>query len=258
MNYFDMLYFAKYSPDSLNQKIMRSSVHYKLIYMESGLGSGKIYFDGGQHNIELNDIIILPPKVKYRFECDGKCECIVIGFSGFNYGCQKVPFFYKKDEQHNVTRLLNLMCSEFAGHEFHRKQMLNLQLNAILITLCRLSGKTETKRKVEIDNFNYIIHFLDANSQNGIDIEEIAKMSGLSYHRFRHKFKEYTGISPQQYIIEQRLNFAKMMLETSLYGTSAIAAASGFHSVPQFITCFNKQEGLTPIKYRKKFKATQK
>jgi AraC-like DNA-binding protein len=217
-----------------------------------------IYFDGNKCHVEPDEIIILPPNANYRFDCDGNGEYIFIGFSACNYDFQNAPAIFNDSEQHNIVHLLDLMSDEFEGHRLHRKHMLNLLLNATLITFCRLSKADDAKKEIEADNFNYILHFLDMQSQNGIDIDEIAKMSGLSYHRFRHKFKELTSISPQQYIIRQRLNFAKKMLETTHYTTMSIAEACGFHSVPQFITCFSKQEGLTPVKYRKKYQADLK
>lgn len=249
MNCYDLLYFAKYSSDPVTQLTMRSNVCYELIYVKRD--GGRIYFDGGQQNIEANEIIILPPNVKYRFEYDKSSECILIGFGNCNYEFGKTPAFFKDCDKHNITQLLDLMCTEFEGFRFQRKQMLHLLLNMTLISLFRYSKPSDDKKDVETDNFNYILRFMDAQSQNGIDIGVLAKMSGLSYHRFRHKFKELIGISPQQYIIKQRLNFAKRMLETTKYSTSVIAAACDFRSVPQFITCFNRQEGLTPMKYRK-------
>ena len=258
MNYCDMQYFAKCATGPISQKIMRSNNCFELIYVKCSSCSGTIYFDGDKYPIESNEIIILPPNVKYRFDCDGKGEYIFIGFCDCDYAFHNEPAVFNNCEQHSAVRLLDLMTDEFNGHRVHRKYMLNLLLNVTLISLCRLSNASDVKKETEADNFNYILHFMDAQSQNGIDIDEVSKMSGLSYHRFRHKFKELTAISPQQYIIRQRLNFAKNMLETTHYTTSSIAEACGFHSVPQFITCFSKQEGLTPVKYRKKYQACLK
>jgi AraC-like DNA-binding protein len=252
LNYCDLLYLAKCSMGPISQNIMRSSACFELIYVKSGNVCGTLYFEGGLHHIEANQVIVLPSDVNYRFDFVGTGECIFIGFCGCNHDFHNAPAVYYDNEQHVVSHLLDLMVNEFVGQNYHRKQMINLLLNTALITICRISKSADIKKEVEADNFNYILHFMDAQSQNGIDIEEIAKMSGLSYHRFRHRFKELTGISPQQYIIKQRLNFARRLLITTSYSTSSIATACGFHSVPQFITCFSRQEGLTPVKYRKK------
>lgn len=249
MNCCDLLYFAKYSLGPINQNIFCLSLFYELIYITSGC-PGKIYYEGGSQDIEPNDIIILPPDVKYRFECDGQFDCILIGFANFDFDFHNAPAIFK-DGGKSIGNLIYLMSNEFDGNRFERSKMLNLLLNAVLITLCRQLKQNESKKNVETDNFNYILNFMKAHSHHGLNIVEVSKMSGLSYHRFRHRFKEINGISPQQYVIRQRLNYAKKMLETTNYTTSLIAEACDFHSVPQFITYFNKQEGMTPVKYRK-------
>lgn len=251
MNCCDLLYFAKYSPGPVNQNIFRLSLFYELIYIKSGCKTGRIFFDGGEQDIESNDAILLPPNVKYRFECGGKCDCIFIGFSNFDYDFHNMPVIFKGCSKSGVGSLIDSLCLEFEGNKYNRKKMLNLLLNTVMITLCRTLKSSEPKKNIEADNFDYILNFMNAHSHNGINIEEVSKMSGLSYHRFRHRFKEINGISPQQYIIKQRLNYAKKMLESTNYTTSLIAEACDFHSVPQFITYFNKQEGMTPVKYRK-------
>lgn len=258
MNYCDLLYFAQCSIGPLSQNLMRSNVCFELLYVKHSCGSGTVYFPDGKHAVESGDIIILPSNLKHRFECTGENKCIVVGFCGCDYNFGKSPFIFKDNSQYSISWLLDLMCDEFEGRKSNRKRMLNIMLNAILVSVMRHSQPTDIKRDVEYDNFNYILHFMNAHSHNGIDIENVAKMSGLSYHRFRHKFKELTEVSPQQYIIKQRLDFAKRMLETTSYNTSAIAVACGFHSVPQFITCFNREEGLTPVKYRKKHQTNAK
>lgn len=249
MNCCDLLYFAKCSPGPVNQNIFCLSLFHELIYIRSGC-AGKIYFEGGEQDIEPNDIILLPPDVKYRFECDGQFDCILIGFDNFDCDFQDAPVIFKGAGK-SVSSYIDAMSCEFEGNKYGRSGMLNLLLNTVLITLCRTLKSSESKKKVEADNFNYILNYMQAHSHNGINILEVSKMSGLSYHRFRHRFKEINGISPQQYIIKQRLNYAKKMLETTNYTTSLIAEACDFHSVPQFITYFNKQEGMTPVKYRK-------
>jgi AraC-type DNA-binding domain-containing proteins len=230
---------------------MRSNTYYELVFFRNEWENGVLYFDGGQHILQAGEIILLPPNTKYRFVCAGKNEAVFLGFDECAYCFNRTPLIIRDGERQDVTRMLDLMLEEFSNRRFSRRQMLNILLNAVIILITRYAQPIDDKRDLETDNFNFILNFMRAHSHNGFDIDEFAKMSGLSYHRFRHKFKELTNISPQQYIIRQRLNFAKNLLETTEYNTSSIAIACGFHSIPQFITCFSKLEGVTPVKYRK-------
>jgi AraC family transcriptional activator of pobA len=228
---------------------LQPCVNNELIFIKSG--KGKIIFEKKSFDLSPNKIFVISPNNVHRVECDCKIEYICLGFK-CNYRIQEV-IAASDGGTINVLSLLDLMRDEFEARNHQRKDMLNLLLNTILILASRLAGFSDEKKEIEQDNFNYIIHYLNSKSHNGIDIEETAKMSGLSYHRFRHRFKELTGISPQQYIIIQRINFAKKLLENTTYSTTSIALACGFHSVPQFITCFSKQEGNTPVKYRRQY-----
>lgn len=245
----DLLYYSQFSRDLLKEDIFRHNLHYELLNIT--IGNCNVYFHEGEFDCSTGDIIIIPPNVKYRIFCENPISFSVIGFDIDNYCITTKPFLFKYYDNTYPKKLLTEIKSEFDSYRYNRKQNINLLLNLILINLSRNFKACDTKKIIETDNFNYILNLMDTHSNLGFEIEDVAKTSGLSYHRFRHKFKEIVGISPQQYIIKQRLNFAKRLLETTNYTTSQIAKACGFNSIPQFITCFNKQEGLTPIKYRK-------
>ena len=230
---------------------MRSNTYFELVFFKHEWENAILYFDDGKHILHTGDIVLLPPNVKYRFECFGINQAIIIGFNECAYSFENAPLIIREDSKQSVTKVLDMMWDEFSDRRFKRRQMLNALLNSAIIQIIRQAQAYDDKRDLEADNFDFILQFMKAHSHNGFDIAEFSKMSGLSYHRFRHKFKEITKISPQQFIIQQRLNFAKNLLVSTKYSTSAIAIACGFHSIPQFITCFSKQEGVTPVKYRK-------
>lgn len=249
----DLLYFAEHNFELIQQNIMRSNAHSELLYLKSGKCT--VHYQSSCIDAEANDIVIIPANVNYRFETKEKGTLYLIGFDDNSINFGKRPSIYKKYDNSYVLSLINEIHDEFEGYKLHRKQMLCLLLNIVLINLGRNHKACDTKKNLESDNFYFVLNLMNSHSNNGIDINYVALTCGLSYHRFRHRFKELVGISPQQYIIKQRLNFAKRLLETTDYNTSLIAEACDFHSVPQFITCFSKEEGLTPVKYRKYYRS---
>ena len=87
---------------------------------------------------------------------------------------------------------------------------------------------------------------------NPRDFEAIARELGVSYSWFRKTFKEYTGISPAQYQLPQRLLKAKEMLTGTDINISDIAYALKFVNTGQFSTFFKHKEGVTPSDFRKR------
>lgn len=247
MDFADLLYFSNYRLKTINKDILRPNLNNELLFIKSG--NGKLFYENEEYELKPNIIITIKADVIYRIECYSEIEYICVGFKGGNL-LQNISYI-QDGGTFTISALLAIMKKEFESKNFKRRNVMNCLLNTILILTYRLSGYTDDKKDVEKDNFNFILNYMKAKSNFGIDMDEIAKMSGLSYHRFRHKFKELTEISPQQYIIKQRISFAKKLLENTVYNTTSIAIASGFHSVPQFITCFSKQEGITPVKYRR-------
>ena len=62
--------------------------------------------------------------------------------------------------------------------------------------------------------------------ENPLTPEEIASRLGLGYSWFRRMFKEYTGVSPAQYQLQQKLLKAKELLTSSSMNISEIATVS--------------------------------
>ena len=245
----EFLYFTSYSIEPSKKKIIRSSLNNELIYIKNG--NGKVYCENTEFNIEPDTVIAFASGTIVEIETDGGIQYTCVGFRGIKL--TEKPVVAKDGSNYSISFLLDTLKREYNNQNFYRRNMMTLLLNVIIITFARLAGYFfDESSDLERDNFDFVVNLIGANNSIGMDIEYVTKSSGLSYHRFRHRFKEITGISPQQYIIRQRINLAKMLLENPRHKTASIAEACGFKSVPQFITCFSKQEGITPIKYRKK------
>ena len=88
--------------------------------------------------------------------------------------------------------------------------------------------------------------------ENPVSPEEIASQLGLGYSWFRRMFKEYTGVSPAQYQLQQKLLRAKELLTGSNLNISEIAYSLKFENAGQFSTFFKKKEGVTPSEFRER------
>lgn len=86
-----------------------------------------------------------------------------------------------------------------------------------------------------------------------ISVADIAKMCNVSEIYFRKLFKEYSGISPVEYIIDSKISRAKKYLRYENIGIGNVAELCGFESCSYFSRLFKKKTGMTPIKYRNSF-----
>ncbi|MEA4983605.1 MAG: AraC family transcriptional regulator [Paludibacter sp.] len=80
--------------------------------------------------------------------------------------------------------------------------------------------------------------------------EDIARSLNISYSGFRRAFKEFTGTSPSKYMVELKLNEAKLLLSTTSQSVKEIAYSLNYENPDYFPVFFKKRTGLTPLEYR--------
>jgi AraC-like DNA-binding protein len=83
-----------------------------------------------------------------------------------------------------------------------------------------------------------------------ISAEEISKSLNISYSGFRRAFKEFVGTSPSRYMMELKLNEAKLLLSTSAQSVKTISYNLNFENPEYFSVFFKKRTGITPLEYR--------
>lgn len=87
--------------------------------------------------------------------------------------------------------------------------------------------------------------------EDPINIEEMAKDLPMGYSKFRKVFKQKTGLSPNQYYLELRLNKAKALLKTTDLNIIEISHLTGFETLFYFSALFKKKNGVSPKFYRR-------
>jgi transcriptional regulator GlxA family with amidase domain len=73
----------------------------------------------------------------------------------------------------------------------------------------------------------------------------------LSPNRYSNVFKESTGTSPQQYLIDLRLQKAKELLSHTSLNIRQIASLTGFNNQLYLSRLFKKYESIPPSDYAK-------
>lgn len=94
--------------------------------------------------------------------------------------------------------------------------------------------------------------FIRENLNNGISLKEIADAAGdVSPYHFSRLFKQGTGFSPYQFLIECRVLTAQQLLRAQrALSLGEIAFRCGFADQSSFTRCFRQRTGLTPKQYR--------
>ena len=122
---------------------------------------------------------------------------------------------------------------------------------ALLGNLCRLYTKNLERVHEPLLNMGSIISYLNSNYSKNINLSDILRKAGMSKSAFMRKFKQATGTTPIDYLIQLRVTKASCLLQETNLSISEIAYKSGFSDSNYFSRTFRKVTGLTPREFSK-------
>jgi len=93
--------------------------------------------------------------------------------------------------------------------------------------------------------------FVESSLDRDLTLESLAREAGYSRAHFLRMFRESTGTTPHQYVMQRRVAQAEKLLLGNELGVAEIAVACGFSSQAHLTLAFRKQTGLTPAEYRR-------
>lgn len=83
-----------------------------------------------------------------------------------------------------------------------------------------------------------------------ISLSELANVAGLSRMHFAAQFRTATGYRPREYLLNHRVEHAKILLTTTARPLAEIALAVGFSTQAHFSTVFKRISGQSPARWR--------
>lgn len=95
-----------------------------------------------------------------------------------------------------------------------------------------------------------IISFVNNNYTRTLKLSEIAEMANMNPSAFCRYFKENTGKTLLQYVMDMRVGYACKLLAIGEMDISQIAVECGFDSITHFNRTFKQLAKLTPTQYR--------
>jgi AraC family transcriptional regulator len=96
----------------------------------------------------------------------------------------------------------------------------------------------------------YLIDYMQMNLDRTIHLEELATLLNMSQYHFCRLFKRSTGIPPHQFVIRQRVDRAKQLLQKSDRSVLDVAINCGFTDGSHLTRHFRKLTGVTPTAFR--------
>ncbi len=100
-----------------------------------------------------------------------------------------------------------------------------------------------------------IQEFIEKHYDRKFTVEELATRYLTNRRTLERRFKVATGNSVIEYTQRVRTEAAKKLLETGKRSVSEVMYKAGYNDAKAFRTVFRKYVGMSPVDYRKKYKA---
>lgn len=114
-------------------------------------------------------------------------------------------------------------------------------------------GSTE-RYAVDDEYVQQVLDFIHRNFREKITVQDLVELVPLSRRVLEKKFKEATGTSIYQCVLDHRIeHFVKLLLTTDCHLPDA-AVQSGFDDYKNVSRIFKKYKSISPVEYRKLYK----
>ncbi len=224
-------------------------------------GKADLSIDGTGARLDTWKACLVPTEARHDYCGDNQNHVLVIdldprspAFSSATHSDyeQLAPLFERPRTLNLDNRLQTLV--QFAAGEFDRapgNDGLKHHLAAsILHSMAeRVHGAREVGGRNTISP-EAIRRYVAENLHRKITVQDMAEVACLSVSRFHDLFREVTGITPHQFLLQSRLEQAAHYLTCTALPISEVSYRTGFSSQSALTNALRKYRGTTPAKLR--------
>jgi AraC family transcriptional regulator len=217
--------------------------------------------------VQQGDTIFVPagqPSYWYQHEDNTCCPlhiCLkpelidqVTEASEINTGRFDLVNCFGKQDLHLYQIAMLLLAELQSGSIMGRLYVESLTQALVIHLLRHYSSVTQTitseNRSLTRTQLQRVIDYIHTHLDQDLSLEQIAQVINISPTYFASLFKHSIGTSPHQYVIQQRVERAKLMLSKTDLAIADIALQVGFSSQSHLTQHFKRFTGVTPKQVR--------
>jgi AraC-like DNA-binding protein len=223
-------------------------------------GEGKLLYDYREYVLSQNTVAILLCEKNHRYENISD----LWKFNWFHFSGSVAYDYYRlfnDEDKLNVqelrpgepeAKLIAEIIAQDNRIDFIKDLNTSNKITGLMTMLItRKLRMLRDNRPNTIAIIDNAINFMADNLTANISIGSMADKVNLSKYHFCRIFRNQTGITPYEYLINMRISRAKQFLRTTNAILDEIAEWSGFLSSKTLIYNFRRLTGMTPGAYRR-------
>lgn len=158
--------------------------------------------------------------------------------------------FYNNEEIAYLINKVIRICSERTKE---KDVLADLTLKELLVRIMQ----TQNLKTISDEGYNlnqnplaFVLNYIKSNLNEKISINSLSDKACMSKATFYRLFKRELGISPNDFILTEKINKAKLLLAQPGAKVASISYELGFNDANYFIRAFKKIVGITPGTYQ--------
>ena len=230
---------------------------YLIHYIISGKGIYKT--DGHIFRLREGDAFLIRPDSLIYYEADQNHPWTYtwMGFQGLKMkeyfsrtSLLDTPVFhYEKDDR---VRL----CHDKMFEAYHLKTNRDLMMNSILyeylyLLASKFPRNAVSPREKHISYVEDALRYIENNFDHNISIRDLADYLHIERSYLYRLFKNFTGVSLQEYLLDYRMRRACSLLTETNLSVGDISRSVGYGDALYFSRIFRQKKGMTPTQFRK-------
>ena len=225
-------------------------------------GEANLSVEGTGSHLDNSKACLVPTEARHDYCGDNRNHMLVInldpGMPAMNTPANAsyerlAPLFERPRTLRLDSRLQGLI--QFAASEFDRtpaNEVMKHHLAASILH-CMAERLNDGRRVIysrHAVRTDAIRRYILENLHRKIRVKDLAAVACLSVSRFHEMFREATGVTPHQFLLQTRLDRAEQLLLSTSLPVSEIGFRTGFSSQSALTNAMKKYKGMTPSKLR--------
>lgn len=240
-------------------------------------GNGQISYDGITEFFSSGDVFVFDNQKQFSLSMASIAECVLLKFNISNFVNGEYLTFTKHEMSNLLSRIEtsaeklrgihvntkkiqdaifmieNELENKNAGSHCVIKAYVILILSLIMQYLFDELDNGGVNRCPYYKNVKDSIIYIEENLSKKLTLEELAQIANMGKTSYSIAFKNVTGMTVWEYILNSRIDFASSCFveKGGEFNITEVAMMSGFESVAHFTKVFKKIKGITPRDFKK-------
>lgn len=201
---------------------------------------------------EPGDVMLIDCMEPHYYHAEDGLEFVYMHFDGSNSHalCRSITeqngWLIRRDNNTLIGTMLYDMVQFYQQNGVET----DMQRSARIYRMFDLLLAPSAEEMSADDPIEQAIQYIRTHIGKAVSVEELASQVCLSVSYFAHIFKRRTGFSPADYVINSRIERAKVLLVRTQKPIGEIAEEVGYSASGSLIYLFVKKVGVSPRQYR--------